>query len=123
MRSLLQEYSHPDVELSNDTLHGFPVVGKLPPCLLEADVMPKPRVVKSLEEFAAERETCNKKILATLRESEHSSDLMDIYEKDRELGALGGLCFERRPGAVSASVQEDRSERAQSERLAHEGRG
>ena len=81
MRSLLQEYSHPDLELFHDSLHGFPLVGKLPPCLLEADVMPKPRVVKPLDEFAAEREACNRKILATLRESEHSPDLIDIYEK------------------------------------------
>ena len=91
MRSLLTEYDHPDKVLYDDTLHGFPMAGKLPPCLLEADVMPKPKPVKSLEDFANERVACNKKILASLRESEFSADLMEIHEKDRVLGALGEL--------------------------------
>ena len=53
---LFVQFDHPDKCLFSDLLQGFPVVGKLPPCLLDADVVPKPKVVKPLSELLEERQ-------------------------------------------------------------------
>ena len=89
VKMLLEQYEHPDSGLFSDMLYGFPVVGKLPPCLLDADVVPKPKTVKPVSELIDERQGCNSAILASLCESEYADDLDAIYNKDFELGALG----------------------------------
>ena len=89
INSLIVQLDHPDKSLFADLLQGFPVVGKLPPCLLEADVEPKPKTVKPLAELLQERQECNRAILATVTESEYSGDLETIFDKDFDLGALG----------------------------------
>ena len=51
--------------------------------------MPKPRVVKPVQDLPDERDVRNRKILASFSESEFSGDLDAIYEKDFDLGPLG----------------------------------
>ena len=86
---LAKEIGHIDERLPGDLLCGFPLVGKMPPCLVEADVVPKKQSIQPVAKLVQERLKCNNKIIASLKPSEWSQELMDIYDKDHELGALG----------------------------------
>ena len=77
-----------DMELPLDLLRGFPLVGKLPPCKLEALPDPKPQQSQPVEKLLGMRAASNEKIVNSLRTSEFSNDLLDIHAKDAQLGAI-----------------------------------
>ena len=77
-----------DLALPLDLLRGFPLVGKLPPCKLEALPNPKPQNTEPVEKLFAVRAESNRKIIDCLRPSEFGDDLMEIHAKDAELGAI-----------------------------------
>ena len=100
LHHVLQMSENPDESLFTDMLFGFPVVGSLPPCLLEAKEKDNFPPVLPREEFEELRQVTNSKIADSMKESEFSADLMEIAEKDVELGALGS------PQPLSTALQQ-----------------
>ena len=89
MQYLVAEMSHEDVGLPMACLDGFPVVGQLPPCKVEASPVQPNGKWTTVETFLENRVAKNAGICQSFKQQEFADDLMSICEKDQELGALG----------------------------------
>ena len=109
-----------DMELPLDLLRGFPLVGKLPPCKLEALPDPKPQQSQPVEKLLEMRADSNKKIMNSLRPSEFSDDLLEIHAKDAQLGAISATVVVTEPFLQQVNVSRRLSVSSATDRGAQE---
>ena len=113
---LLKACGHADVGLVNCLQVGFPFAGRLPVCGVSVRPgIPKPIGRMSLEELRGRRAEFNDQVIANLRRSEWTQDLMAETMKDVAFGAMRGpwrLCdtdFSSRLVSRQMPVREERA--------------